>query len=317
MKYKIVNKLNEGKKIPIIPKNLKPKSENNIKKIEMKNEEVIIFLEYLKNIDDVKILLQISERMIQYMIAIYDFSVFQNVNNYVVEYFVEKSGNWKHLYPEKTGKLENVDFQKKIIDDSFENISDFLNGKKEIPFSLILLKNTKSIEGLSEKFVSIITACEIGVKEFYKEQIPGASILLEEIQSPPVVKLLGTMFENYFSEPFPSELRKKIDKYIRIRNKIVHSSSVIPTIDEVFDCYISVLRTLNFLNNFSKNEFYNFWYDENVEFIPCSYNTGRLVSSDVLQEEISKGNLELSVKLKLLQGVNFTVEEEDINPTTI
>lgn len=74
---------------------------------------------------------------------------------------------------------------------------------------------------------------------------------------------------------------------------------------------------MNFLNNFSKNEFYNFWYDENVEFIPCSYNTGRLVSSDVLQEEISKGNLELSVKLKLLQGVNFTVEEEDINPTTI
>lgn len=54
MKYKIVIKLNEGKKIPIIPKNLKPKSENNIKKIEMKNEEVIIFLEYLKNIDDVK-----------------------------------------------------------------------------------------------------------------------------------------------------------------------------------------------------------------------------------------------------------------------
>ncbi|MBC2213085.1 hypothetical protein IA829_02835 [Listeria seeligeri] len=243
-------------------------------------------------VDEVATMNDLHKRLIDYVVTAWDFDIYGNKQNYSLTFFEWVNEEWKEMNLDLMVSVSSINFHPKIEQKEADLLISHINGKNELPLALILLKRSKLIHDERSKFVSIITACEIGVKEFYSKKIPELGLLLDEMTSPPVVKLLGSLFKKYFEETFPKELRSKLEKMIEIRNSIVHRSAIKPTHTELLSCYVVVLKTLNFLNKKSDNGFYNEYYDEEVSFEPIE-STGQLQinGSDKLNKAVEEGKI--------------------------
>ncbi len=76
-----------------------------------------------------------------------------------------------------------------------------------------------------------VAALETGIKSFISAKIPNAKWLLDEIQSPPVHKMLTEFLPTLLktadgeSQPIPAEIIEGIRNGVYIRNQIVHGKS--------------------------------------------------------------------------------------------
>lgn len=240
-------------------------------------------------------------RFKNFMIAVQDISVLNDVDRYEnTIYQQNESGNWEKICFDAEPSITFLDFKKEMTPEVYKQLLDHMYGYENLPLSYILLKKSKNLKDRRQQFISIMTACEIGVKEFYKESKPDLSIILDNLQSPSIPKLLGSIFKSYFEVEFPKEIRKQIQKYVKQRNGFIHSSEKnIPTLEECLDCYMAVLKTLNYLNKINDNYLYYDLYEEEINLISVSNTQARIEFSDLIKEHASAGQLCISTGLNL------------------
>ncbi|EAD2948590.1 hypothetical protein D3142_12505, partial [Listeria monocytogenes] len=220
---------------------------------------------------------------------------YTNKDNYDLKIFNWEDGEWKEVLLKLSVSPTSIGFEMKVNDAQAKLFIEYLMNKNKIPLGLILLKRSKTINDSKSKFISIVTACEVGVKECYSKKSPELGLYLEDIQSPPLVKLLGTLFHQIFGERFPKELRTELGKMVELRNKIVHKSERSPNHEELYLGYLTVLRTLNFLNKVSNNGFYNQYYDEDVSMESTgSSATKQIKMSKKLEQAIKNCEIKLA-----------------------
>ncbi|HBK5410196.1 TPA: hypothetical protein LLB91_002755, partial [Enterococcus faecium] len=163
------------------------------------------------------------ERLKDFMISVWDVAMLADESNYTSSIYRLEDSNWIEISLELKTLPNSVNYIIRDITSEAQQLVNYMHGHESIPFSLILLKRSKNISNTRDRFISIITACEIGVKEFYQQEKPDLTLIFENLQSPPVDKLLGSMFKGYFNIEFPKEIRKEIKNFIEKRNKLVHS----------------------------------------------------------------------------------------------
>lgn len=279
-----------------------PDAEITIEKIMFRNTGITIFFQTKVQLDDFTKISEMVNRLKNFLIAVTDISVLNRNDAYEeIIYSEDSQGNWVRLIFELSSNIVSIDYQKEMSEDELQNLVDYMYGLDRLPLSYILLKKSKNISDRRQQFISIMTACEFGVKEFYKETKPDLSIILDNLQSPSIPKLLGSIFYDYFHEDFPKELRKKVQKYVEKRNKLIHASEDnTPTLFECFDCYSVVLKTLNQLSKFNKSYLYSNLYEESVLLKPLGNNQAQLIYSDLVNEYINCGRLNISTKVNVV-----------------
>ncbi|EMW5726595.1 hypothetical protein OHE40_10730 [Enterococcus faecium] len=308
MEYKLELKLKEKEfdvrpiSIEINPPKILENKEIQIKKIEVAKSQLIIFFDCKEKISNFESIAKIMLRLKDFMISVWDVSLLIEEEAYDQYIYFFECNEWREVIVELEINPVTVNYTKVNINEHAQELIDYIFGENNLPFSLTLLKKSKVIQSPRERFVTMITACEIGVKEFYQKEKPDTRFLLENMQSPPIVKLLGTMFESYFGCSFPKELRKEIDGLVKKRNDFVHSAKEGPSIDECYNCYSIVLQTLNFLYKISNSYLYNALYDERVVFVPTGINQSQMVLTDLAQKEVAQGNASISTNINITKN---------------
>ncbi|WP_445448920.1 hypothetical protein [Enterococcus faecalis] len=243
---------------------------------------------------------KIVNRFKSYLIGILDCDILLSKDKYDMNMYLLEDNNWCKLNFALITKMTGINYKTVLTEKNAVRLLEYIYGECEIPLSTILLKKSKVIADERQRFISIMTACEIGVKEFYLEAIPELGVILDNLQAPPITKLLGSIFYEYFNVEFPKELRKSIHKFVERRNLLVHSlGRDSPSGEECFECYVTVLKTLNFFNKFLNNGFYNELYDEKVELISRGGNESQFILSDFLKEQISLGKTDVSFQVTI------------------
>ncbi|MDG4977702.1 hypothetical protein [Lactococcus lactis] len=267
-----------------------------ITKVITSSDGLTIFFCSNEKITDFTEVFEMVTRFKNFMIAVQDISSLNDVDKYEETIFQQnESGNWEEIFFDAEPSLAFLDFKKAMTPEIYKQLLGHMYGSENLPLSYILLKKSKNLKDRRQQFISIMTACEIGVKEFYKESKPDLSIILDNLQSPSIPKLLGSIFKSYFEVEFPKELRKQIQKYVEQRNGFIHSSEKnIPTLEECLDCYIAVLKTLNYLNKINDNYLYYDLYEEEINLISVSNTQARIVFSDLIKERVSARQLNMS-----------------------
>ncbi|MDT2863242.1 hypothetical protein P7H71_01840 [Lactococcus lactis] len=305
-KYKVC--LNFKKNTGLISQDLKINNKEKsadkqitVEKIMLRNSGISIFFQTKIQLDDFTKIFEMVNRLKNFLIAVTDVSILNCRDDYEeIIYSEDNQGNWVRLVFELSSNIAFIDYQKKLSEDDSKNLVEYMYGFDRLPLSYILLKKSKNISDRRQQFISIMTACEFGVKEFYKETKPDLSIILDNLQSPSIPKLLGSIFYDYFQDDFPKELRKKVQKYVEKRNKLIHTSEDnTPTLFECLDCYSAVLSTLNHLSKFNKSYLYFNLYEEKVLLKPLGNNQAQLVYSDLMNEYITSGQLSISTKVNI------------------
>ncbi|ECH3378086.1 hypothetical protein FOZ80_11990 [Listeria monocytogenes] len=265
-------------------------------RVEFSNKGIISYLSFNKSEKHpIAKINDIHQKMINYAVGILDLEMYTNKDNYDLKIFNWEDGEWKEVLLKLSVSPTSIGFEMKVNDAQAKLFIEYLMNKNKIPLGLILLKRSKTINDSKSKFISIVTACEVGVKECYSKKSPELGLYLEDIQSPPLVKLLGTLFHQIFGERFPKELRTELGKMVELRNKIVHKSERSPNHEELYLGYLTVLRTLNFLNKVSNNGFYNQYYDEDVSMESTgSSATKQIKMSKKLEQAIKNCEIKLA-----------------------
>ncbi|HBK5012234.1 TPA: hypothetical protein LK618_002405 [Enterococcus faecium] len=238
------------------------------------------------------------ERLKDFMISVWDVAMLADESNYTSSIYRLEDSNWIEISLELKTLPNSVNYIIRDITSEAQQLVNYMHGHESIPFSLILLKRSKNISNTRDRFISIITACEIGVKEFYQQEKPDLTLIFENLQSPPVDKLLGSMFKGYFNIEFPKEIRKEIKNFIEKRNKLVHSpQGSKPTIEECFECYMAVLKTFNFFYKINDSFMYRDFYEESIELTPTEPNKSQITLSKELERKVESQELAIRISI--------------------
>lgn len=308
MEYKLELTLKEKEfgvqpiSLRIDPPKVLENEEIKVEEIKVDESKLIVFFCCREKINNFESIANLMIRLKDFMISVWDISLLIEEDAYDESLYIFRNNEWKELDIELEINPVTVNYTKIYIQEHAKELIAYISGADNLPFSLILLKKSKIIKNPRERFVAIITACEIGVKEFYQREKPDTRFLLENMQSPPVVKLLGTMFKSYFGYDFPKKLRRKLDVLVRRRNDFVHSAKAGPSNVECYDCYTIVLQTLNFLYKKSDSYLYNALYDEKVKFVPKGKNQAQMVLTDLAKKEVEKGNAKISANISIINN---------------
>ncbi len=96
-----------------------------------------------------------------------------------------------------------------------------------------------------------MSALEVGFKSYAAEAVPQAAWLIENIPSPPLLKLLRDYLPTLAPEgaaPIPKRLLTIVNKAVEARDKTVHlgrEAPEYPVLSDVFDAVADVLRLLD------------------------------------------------------------------------
>ena len=235
-----------------------------------------------------KFLIGQVSRISKYLINVFDFTEVQNMTT---TFFIKQEDVWVEHKLELNSEITYIDYYRNLQnEDRLKNFANYLSGQFEIPESLVILKNTKKISDIRTKYIMILVALEIGIKEFYTQLHPELNSLFEKIPSPPVTELLGTIFKEINNKEFPKELRTKIGPIIKKRNKLVHSinksSSNTPSISDTFDAFNIVLRSLNFLNSYAFPTFFDSNYNKTLSLTDAGKNTKKINSQGFIDQDL-------------------------------
>jgi len=126
------------------------------------------------------------------------------------------------------------------------------------PFAYELLREARSLgENTRSAHIMAVTALEIGVKRFLAERIPDATWILDELQTPPVVRILQeflpTLLPDSGWHPLSEGILKRLRSAVARRNKLAHVGQDPPSsidVREVIELVAEVLYLLDWYRGF-------------------------------------------------------------------
>jgi hypothetical protein len=145
-------------------------------------------------------------------------SVFVNI----VDIYVSNDVEYR-LYPDlNTSMILDLSF---IFNDNFaQEISSYITDESKKPLlAFSILRNSLHQQNLRQRWIEITVAAELGIKEFFVRKLPPFEMLLNEMPSPNIKKMYGSLLEHYIGEKAPN--LNLIQRGLEIRNSLVHSFS--------------------------------------------------------------------------------------------
>lgn len=148
-----------------------------------------------------------------------------------------------------------------ITDSKRDVIVDLFDKGFDEPLGFELLLEAKELESSNPRLSIIlsIVALETGIKDFIYSKEPATKWLLENLQSPPILKIIKEYIPIYYKnrlkkgETFllPKEYTQTLKKSVTIRNQIVHGAS--PNFsDYTVCCLLEITKSLLLFFEFLK-----------------------------------------------------------------
>jgi len=193
-----------------------PFTEAREKYAETLGDDRIIISELLK--ENKKIIDKLNEVVSFCLNSKIESSVFVDIADFYV------SNNLEYrLYPDlNISAILDLNY---IFTDAFaQGISSYITDETKKPLlAFSVLRNSIHQENLRQRWIEITVAAELGIKEFYVRKFPSFEMLINEMPSPNIKKMYGSLLEHYIEEKAPN--LKTIQNGLEIRNSLVHSFS--------------------------------------------------------------------------------------------
>jgi len=165
--------------------------------------------------------------------------------------------NWQHLPIDILGYssiIEHPTLTKELFDEVETRVQ---SGQTE-PFYHQLWREAWELKSNNPRSALVIgmAAAEVGFKEYVAALVPDSQWLVENLPSPPINKMLKNYFPKLparlkikdFDPSIPNSIQKKITEGMELRNKIVHSKSVRPDNQQIYDILCSIRDLLLILD---------------------------------------------------------------------
>lgn len=140
----------------------------------------------------------------------------------IVDIFVSNDVEYR-LYPDlNMSAILDLSF---IFNDNFvQGISSYITDESQKPLlAFSILRNSIHQQNLRQRWIEITVAAELGIKEFFVRKFPSFEMLMNEMPSPNIKKMYGSLLEHYIGEKAPN--LNTIQKGLETRNSLVHSFS--------------------------------------------------------------------------------------------
>ncbi|WP_052234708.1 hypothetical protein [Pectobacterium carotovorum] len=183
---------------------------------EILGNERVIISDLLK--ENKKIIDKLNEVVSFCLNSKIESSVFVDITDFYVSNKVEY-----RLYPDlNVSTILDLSF---VFTDTFaQEISSYITDESKKPLlAFSVLRNSLHQENLRQRWIEITVAAELGIKEFFVRKFPSFEMLINEMPSPNIKKMYGSLLEHYIGEKAPN--LNFIQKGLEIRNSLVHSFS--------------------------------------------------------------------------------------------
>ncbi len=140
----------------------------------------------------------------------------------ILDFYVSESSEYR-LYPDlNMSAILDLSF---IFNDNFtQAISSYITDESKKPLlAFSILRNSLHQKNLRQRWIEITVAAELGIKEFFVRKFPSFEILMNDMPSPNIKKMYGSILEHYIGEKAPN--LNAIQKGLETRNSLVHSFS--------------------------------------------------------------------------------------------
>ncbi|WP_052325949.1 hypothetical protein [Pectobacterium brasiliense] len=183
---------------------------------EILGNERVIISDLLK--ENKKIIDKLNEVVSFCLNSKIESSVFVDITDFYVSNKVEY-----RLYPDlNVSTILDLSF---VFTDTFaQEISSYITDESKKPLlAFSVLRNSLHQENLRQRWIEITVAAELGIKEFFVRKFSSFEMLINEMPSPNIKKMYGSLLEHYIGEKAPN--LNFIQKGLEIRNSLVHSFS--------------------------------------------------------------------------------------------
>jgi hypothetical protein len=156
--------------------------------------------------------------------------------------------------------IPRIDQQRK------DEIQDLLNERIEAPLAHTLFREAweQRNENRRSALLTGMTALEIGVKQYLAARVPEATWLLEELQNPPLTRLLSEYLQRLDGYTFDPGKLDILKRGVNLRNRVAHRDAPEPKHDELDKILTTVRETLWWLD-----ELRGFGWAKNYTSIPA------------------------------------------------
>lgn len=180
-----------------------------------------------------------------------------NIFEKTTYYYVINSENYR-VYPDLSISA-NLDLSFNFTPEVLREMEIYFVENKKPLLAFNILENSSHQTELRQKWIEITVAAELGIKEFYVRKFPSFEILLDEMPSPNLRKMYGTILEHYIGEKSPN--LKSIQNGIEMRNSLIHSfadknidaSMVNQYFKDIKECLIFLQEKLTGMDSFTQN----------------------------------------------------------------
>ncbi|MGC1007862.1 hypothetical protein [Pantoea agglomerans] len=140
----------------------------------------------------------------------------------ILDFCSSKDSEYR-LYPDlNTSAI--LDLSYIFTDDFIQATSSYITDESKKPLlAFSILRNSLHQKNLRQRWIEITVAAELGIKEFFIRKFPSFEILMNDMPSPNIKKMYGSILEHYIGEKAPN--LNAIQKGLEIRNSLVHSFS--------------------------------------------------------------------------------------------
>jgi hypothetical protein len=164
---------------------------------------------------------------------------------------------WKPVAHYLSMKIRQLENPPKLTDEATEFVGTAILGDLDEPLGHELLREawTNCDTNLRSAIVLAVAAAEVGFKQFAMKVFPETGWILENLQSPPLVRMLELfpwdklkLAINGQPVTVPDLLKDELKKAVTLRNEIVHGRSGTLTRDTTQEVLYSVRDLLYFLD---------------------------------------------------------------------
>ncbi|WP_421867048.1 hypothetical protein [Motiliproteus sp.] len=167
---------------------------------------------------------------------------------------VDEGATWTPLPNDWHIRLISMSNERLAVDRiNTDQICKMVAAKEQEPLSHELLREAIELQNKSPRssILIAVSAAEVAVKSVIANKCPQATWLLDELQSPPLTKMLVEYFpallhshEPLFIPDRKVGLVKSIDDAVAIRNRIVHKGSSPPNFDKLEEILTAIQQLL-------------------------------------------------------------------------
>jgi hypothetical protein len=164
---------------------------------------------------------------------------------------------WKSVADYLTISIRQVEPPPQWTTEAAEFVNTELLGELDEPLGHELLREawTNRETNFRSAVVLAVAAAEVEFKQFAARALPGTAWILENLQSPPLVKMLERfpwdalkLQINGKNVTVPDSIKESLRTAVTLRNSIVHGSAAKLTLDTVESVLFSVRDLLYFLD---------------------------------------------------------------------